>query len=83
MNNIAILPQIAIRALQLQNVKREVVKKHDIKTLNKDDTKDTNNDIKNELNEESNTSSLLDQTQGEIAGAESETTLNNSAISAI
>jgi len=90
MNNIAILPQIAIRGLQLQNVKREVVKKHDIKTLNKDDTKDTKDtkddtkdDTKNELNGESNTSSLLDQTQGEIAGAESETTVNNSAISAI
>ena len=98
MNNIAILPQLTIRVLQLQNVKREVVKKHDIKTLN-NNKNDSNIDIdkgrneeidetKNELNKESNTSSLLVQTQGaenskEIVGAESETTVNNSAISAI
>jgi hypothetical protein len=35
MNNTAILPHIAMHALQLQNIKREVVKKHDIQELNK------------------------------------------------
>jgi hypothetical protein len=35
MNNAAILPHIAMHALQLQNIKREVVKKHDIQELNK------------------------------------------------
>ena len=35
MNNIAIAPQIGMYALQLQNVKREVVKKMDIEELNK------------------------------------------------
>ena len=34
MNNIVILPQFAMYALQLQNVKRNIVKKHDIKILN-------------------------------------------------
>lgn len=35
MNNAAIVPHIAMHALQLQNVKREFAKKHDIKELNK------------------------------------------------
>jgi len=34
MNNAAIVPHIALHALQLQNVKREVAKKHDINELN-------------------------------------------------
>lgn len=35
MNNIAILPYIGLHALQIQNVKRDVVKKADINELNK------------------------------------------------
>lgn len=35
MNTAAIVPHIAMHALQLQNVKREVAKKHDITELNK------------------------------------------------
>lgn len=34
MNNAAIVPHIALHALQLQNVKREVAKKHDINDFN-------------------------------------------------
>jgi hypothetical protein len=34
MNNVAIIPHIAMHALQLQNVKRDTVKKHDINILN-------------------------------------------------
>lgn len=58
MNNIAILPYICIYALQIQNVKRNTEKKHDIKELNegfsetkkevndsnKDDVEDSNKD---------------------------------------
>ena len=35
MNNIAITPQILMYALQQQNVKREILKKHPIEELNK------------------------------------------------
>ena len=38
MNNAAIVPHIAMHALQLQNIKREVVKKHDIQELSKGKT---------------------------------------------
>ena len=34
MNNIAISPHIAMYALQMQNVKRDTTKKHDVKILN-------------------------------------------------
>lgn len=37
MNNLAIAPYICLHALQIQNVKRDVVKKVDIKELNKKD----------------------------------------------
>ncbi len=43
MNNIAITPHIALYALQLQNVKRDTVKKMDIKNLQTSDT-DTDTD---------------------------------------
>ena len=39
MNNLAVLPYICLHALQIQNIKRDVVKKIDIKDLNK------NNDV--------------------------------------
>jgi len=35
MNNIAILPYICLHALQIQNIKRDVVKKVSIENLNK------------------------------------------------
>ena len=35
MNNLAIVPQIAMYAIQIQNVVRNVTKKHDIRELNK------------------------------------------------
>jgi hypothetical protein len=77
MNNAAIVPHIAMHALQLQNVKREVVKKRDIKDLN---------------NKDSKTSSLVEPTLDltkdgsesipteEIVGAESTTSINNSEL---
>jgi len=40
MNNIAISPQIGMYALQLQNVKRNITKKHDIGELNKEAVKE-------------------------------------------
>lgn len=36
MNNAAITPHIAMYALQIQNIKRDVAKKHDIRNLNKE-----------------------------------------------
>lgn len=39
MNNVSIVPHIAMHALQLQNVKRDVVKKRDIKELNEKNDK--------------------------------------------
>jgi hypothetical protein len=77
MNNAAIVPHIAMHALQLQNVKREVVKKHDIKEFNNPDSK---------------SSSLADPSLGTkkedtepvnpdgIPGAESTTSINNSDL---
>ena len=37
MNNLAILPYVCLHALQIQNIKRDVVKKVDINELNKND----------------------------------------------
>jgi hypothetical protein len=67
MNNLAILPYISLHALQIQNVKRNVVKKIDIKDLNKShdivvpvDNEDlqnnnnNNNNNNNEMNQEIN-----------------------------
>jgi hypothetical protein len=67
MNNLAILPYICLHALQIQNVKRDVVKKVSIQELNKNDiispvdkeelfndnnnNNDNNNDNNNENNE--------------------------------
>jgi hypothetical protein len=77
MNNAAIVPHIAMHALQLQNVKREVVKKHDIKDLN---------------NKNSEPCSLVDSSlepkkedtepvkSDGIPGAESTTSINNSDL---
>ena len=65
MNNAAISPHIFMYALQLQNVKRDSVKKHDITALNKrmtapepreqnEETVEQNNENKKEEEEESN-----------------------------
>jgi len=55
MNNAAIVPHIALHALQLQNVKREVAKKHDINELNIKAKPAASLDIK-----DSNASSLVE-----------------------
>lgn len=54
MNNLAILPYIGLHALQIQNVKRNVAKTIDIKTLNNNNKNDNNinnyiNEIKNDI----------------------------------
>jgi hypothetical protein len=66
MNNLAISPYIALYALQLQNVKRSVVKTYDTTTRLSEDTiikgdeNDTNNDnVNKNTTQESNTSSSL------------------------
>ena len=70
MNNIAILPYITLHALQIQNVKRNIVKKVSINELNNeiiypDDTKSSNTNIcENVSNTDTNTPS--DNTTPEI-----------------
>jgi hypothetical protein len=57
MNNLAILPYICLHALQIQNVKRNVVKKVSIDELNKNDivvpvdTQDLDNQPATDINE--------------------------------
>jgi hypothetical protein len=77
MNNAAIVPHIAMHALQLQNVKREVVKKHDIKDLNNKGSKtsslgESSLEQKNEQDEPVKSD--------EIPGAESTSSINNSEL---
>jgi Cupin-like domain len=45
MNNAAIIPHIAMYALQLQNVKRDVVKKHNIDDLNEKNIQENNKNL--------------------------------------
>ena len=54
MNNAAITPHIAMYALQIQNIKRDVAKKHDIRNLNKEQPID-NAAINNGTNTDINT----------------------------
>ena len=49
MNNIAIIPHISLYALQIQNIKREIVKKHDNTNLKKD-SDNIDNDESNTTN---------------------------------
>jgi hypothetical protein len=77
MNNAAIVPHIAMHALQLQNVKREVVKKHDIKDLNNKGSRtsslgESSLEQKNEEDEPVKSD--------EIPGAESTSSSNNSEL---
>jgi hypothetical protein len=65
MNNLAILPYICLHALQIQNIKRDVVKKLNITELNKNEVieqadkedifnNSNNNDTKTGSNNDSN-----------------------------
>jgi hypothetical protein len=71
MNNLAVLPYICLHALQIQNVKRNIVKKIDIKELNKNneiivpvDNEELNNhndyDIDNLICNENNNENIND-----------------------
>jgi Cupin-like domain len=67
MNNAAIVPHIAMHALQLQNIKREVAKKHDIQELNKESAPQDNihkKELKEEPGEEDNEILAHDSTNG-------------------
>jgi hypothetical protein len=77
MNNAAIVPHIAMHALQLQNVKREVVKKRDITELNSKNSTEPKNDIEIAFQIEHQP---LDIDSKEVQGAESSTSINNSAL---
>ena len=85
MNNAAIVPHIAMHALQLQNVKREVVKKRDIKELNNKNGDNSTNNKEPSDDSSSKTSSLVDavsnaENNKEIPGADSTTSINNSML---
>jgi hypothetical protein len=66
MNNAAILPYIGMHALQIQNVKREVVKKSSISKLNHEivHTEDNSNTQENDTNylQETNETNDLHET---------------------
>ena len=57
MNNLAILPYICLHALQIQNIKRDVVKKLNITELNKKEVIEAadKEDIFNNINNNDNT----------------------------
>jgi hypothetical protein len=90
MNNAAIVPHIALHALQLQNVKREVAKKHDINELNNKakptaslDKKDSNaSSLVEPLEEVQKVEESGDQNNEEIQAAnfDNTTTINNSSL---
>lgn len=80
MNNAAIVPHIAMHALQLQNVKREVVKKHDIKDLNNKSSKPSSL-VEQSLEGQKEAMPILEPVQqDDIPGAESTTSVNNSEL---
>jgi len=72
MNNIAITPHIAMYTLQLQNIKRDTVKKMDVSHLDQtnksdSDTENTNNttnidDLDNDLNNDLNNEKKIEET---------------------
>jgi hypothetical protein len=76
MNNISITPHIAMYALQLQNIKRDTVKKMDVSHLDQtnksdSDTENTNNttnidDLNNDLNNELNEKKIEETTVEEV-----------------
>lgn len=64
MNNIAITPYIALHALQIQNVKRDVVKKVSIQALN-------NTSLKSEtIKENTDSENLEDKTNIQVIETE-------------
>lgn len=60
MNNAAILPYIGMHALQIQNVKRDVVKKASITELNKEIIEPINHDNSNNIDDGTNINDLTD-----------------------
>jgi hypothetical protein len=60
MNNAAILPYIGMHALQIQNVKRDVVKKASITELNKEIIEPINDDNSNNIDDGTNINDLTD-----------------------
>jgi len=69
MNNLAISPYIALHALQLQNVKRDVVKKVSIDELNaeiKENKKEETKEIANVVNENANDKNAVEETKASM-----------------
>jgi hypothetical protein len=86
MNNAAIVPHIALHALQLQNVKRDVAKKHDIKELNKGATPNTSSLAQDPLEEKKvekvQSEPVINDPMDEIQAAnfDNTTSINTSAL---
>ena len=86
MNNAAIVPHIALHALQLQNVKRAVAKKHDIKELNKGATPNTSSLAQDPLEEKKvekvQSEPVINDPMDEIQAAnfDNTTSINTSAL---
>jgi hypothetical protein len=83
MNNAAIVPHIALHALQLQNVKRDVAKKHDIKELNKKATPNTSSLAQEPLEEKRiEVTPVINDPMDEIQAAnfDNTTSINTSAL---
>jgi hypothetical protein len=76
MNNAAIVPHIALHALQLQNVKREVAKKHDIKEFNNSITSSLTKD----MHEDKKGNDSCVNVEKHFTGIEATTTINNSEL---
>ena len=90
MNNAAITPHIAMYALQIQNIKRDVAKKHDIRNLNKEQPIDNaaiNNGTNTEINTDNDNATNIndlqkgtDNTEPVISEYEASTTITHSDI---
>jgi hypothetical protein len=81
MNNLAVVPYVGMHALQIQNVKRNVVKKASISELNyeKKDLKEENT-LKESLNNVNDTSNNVNDTSNNVNGTsanETGTSLND------
>ena len=78
MNNIAITPYVALHALQIQNVKRDVVKKVNIETLN--NTSSTNDAEINENIDKTNLEEKIEIPIPKIEGSNIDSLPNSSEI---
>ena len=85
MNNVAITPHIAMYALQIQNIKRNVAKKHDIRALNQEPVLEQEQEQEQEQNQDNgslkkDTTTTAENGTTEISAIEANTSINNSDL---